>query len=321
MEHLDDRPRSVTAGAGSGPPARRATPEDVNWYPLVRAAFLAALTAFLVKLVALGFLANRDDVSLEVGFWKGFIPHLTMQLPPTEFARIVTTSTFVMAVVSTVIFAAMVLRTNVDKMVVWGWFMGVFVTFETLCLELLRHALEPPVVDPTTVWRTAVPLTAGAAIAVVYALVTRERIPRPTTVPARAAVLAAPDGARAVDARPAAFQGAAAVPTPPAPVAPVPPAEPAPDPVPVGAGATAGVSAALAAAAVPNRIVDARPAQLVADPDPADLPPARSTTSRPAADVGPAPIVDTRPVPASPDGDGAHGPNALSTRAVAPSKD
>ncbi len=168
MEHLDDRPRSAPTG--------RLAPEDVNWFPLVRAAFLAALTAFLVKLVSLGFFANRRDISLEVQFWKGFIPHLSMQTPPADFAQIVTASTMVMAVVSTVIFTVMVLRPNADKMVVWGWFMGVFVTFETLCLELLRHLLEPPVVDTTTVWRTAIPLTAGAAIAVVYSLVSREPV-------------------------------------------------------------------------------------------------------------------------------------------------
>lgn len=47
MEHLDDR--------RPGAPGRAAPVEDVNWFPMVRAAFLAALTAFLVKLIALGF--------------------------------------------------------------------------------------------------------------------------------------------------------------------------------------------------------------------------------------------------------------------------
>ena len=330
MEHLDDRPRSA-------PPGRPAS-EDTNWFPLVRAAFLAALTAFLVKLVSLGFFANRRDISLEVQFWKGFIPHLSMQTPPADFAQIVTASTMVMAVVSTVIFAVMVLRPNADKMVVWGWFMGVFVTFETLCLELLRHLLEPPVIDPTTVWRTAIPLTAGAAIAVVYSLVSREPVAAPAPVAARrTTTIAGPDGARSVDTRPAAFQGAPAAPVEalpaPAPLptpAPVPawtpPPMPAPAPaapVPVGAGVN--VSAALAAAAVPNRVVDTRRPAAVAERDPADLPPVRTPQPRPAADVGPAPIVDTRPAAqreAPPDATGpAGGSNGLSTRSPLTSKD
>lgn len=322
MEHLDDRPRSA-------PPGRTA-PEDINWFPLVRAAFLAALTAFLVKLVSLGFFANRRDISLEVQFWKGFIPHLSMQTPPADFAQIVTASTMVMAVVSTVIFAAMVLRPNADKMVVWGWFMGVFVTFETLCLELLRHVLEPPVIDPTTVWRTAIPLTAGAAIAVVYSLVSREPVAAPAPVAARrTTTIAGPDGARSVDTRPAAFQGVPAAPLEalPAPAAPAPeptwspppvpvPAAP-PEPMPVGAG----VSAALAAAAVPNRVVDTRRPTAVAERDPADLPPVRTPEPRPAADVGPAPIVDTRPAAQRASAPESAGSNGLSTRSPLTSKD
>lgn len=324
MEHLDDRPRSA-------PPGRPA-PEDINWFPLVRAAFLAALTAFLVKLVSLGFFANRRDISLEVQFWKGFIPHLSMQTPPADFAQIVTASTMVMAVVSTVIFAAMVLRPNADKMVVWGWFMGVFVTFETLCLELLRHVLEPPVVDPTTVWRTAIPLTAGAAIAVVYSVVSREPVAAPAPVAARrTTMIDGPDGARSVDTRPAAFQGAPAamvepLPAPAAPTAvpawtppPLPAPAPAADPaaVPVGAG----VSAALAAAAVPNRVVDTRRPAAVAERDPADLPPVRTPEARPAADVGPAPIVDTRPAAQRASDPETAGSNGLSTRSPLTSKD
>ena len=145
LEHLDDRRRPA---APSGPSY---ADDDVNWYPLVRAAFLAALTAFLVKLVSLGFFAARAGIQLEIQFWRGWIPHLSMQTPPDEFAQIVTRSTLVMAVVATVLFTVQVLRTNADRMVVWGWSMGVFVAFETLLLELLRHALEPPVVDTTTV--------------------------------------------------------------------------------------------------------------------------------------------------------------------------
>lgn len=328
MEHLDDRPRSAPTG--------RPAPEDVNWFPLVRAAFLAALTAFLVKLVSLGFFANRRDISLEVQFWKGFIPHLSMQTPPADFAQIVTASTMVMAVVSTVIFTVMVLRPNADKMVVWGWFMGVFVTFETLCLELLRHLLEPPVVDTTTVWRTAIPLTAGAAIAVVYSLVSREPVAAPAARSARSTTtIAGPDGARSVDTRPAAFQGAPAAPaeaaapaaappawTPPPmpPPAGVPPA-PAPAPAAVPVGAAAGVSAALAAAAVPNRVVDTRRPTAVVDRDPADLPPVRTPTPRPADDVGPAPIVDTRPAAQRADAPAPPGSNGLSTRSPLASKD
>src|SRR3954462_9649719 len=95
MEHLDGRRPGAPAGRG-------APPDDVNWYPLVRSAFLAALTAFLVKLVSLGFFTNGSGISLEVQFWHGFIPHLSMQTPPDDFARIVTSSTFVMAVVTTV---------------------------------------------------------------------------------------------------------------------------------------------------------------------------------------------------------------------------
>ncbi len=324
MEHLDDRPRSAPTG--------RTASQDVNWFPLVRAAFLAALTAFLVKLVSLGFFANRRDINLEVQFWKGFIPHLSMQTPPADFAQIVTSSTMVMAVVSTVIFAAMVLRPNADKMVVWGWFMGVFVTFETLCLELLRHVLEPPVIDPTTIWRTAIPLTAGAAIAVVYSVVSREPVAAPTPVVVRTTTIAGADGARSVDTRPAAFQGAPATPSEslPAPAAPplapawtpppMPPPATAPAPLPVGAG----VSAALAAAAVPNRIVDTRRPAAVVDRDPADLPPVSTPLPRPAADVGPAPIVDTRPAAqreADTEPAGPAGSNGLSTRSPLTSKD
>lgn len=328
MEHLDDRARSASPGG--------AAPEDINWFPLVRAAFLAALTAFLVKLVSLGFFANRRDISLEVQFWKGFIPHLSMQTPPADFAQIVTASTLVMAIVSTVVFAAMVLRPHVEKMVVWGWFMGVFVTFETLCLELLRHLLEPPVIDPVTVWRTAIPLTAGAAIAVVYSLVSREPVAAAAPAPARrTTTIAGPDGARSVDTRPAAFQGAPAAPVealpapgmvppapapacspPPAPV-PAPPPAVAPAVAPVGAG----VDAALAAAAVPNRVVDTRRPAADAERDPADLPPAGRPLPRPAADVGPAPIVDTRPAAQRETGPDPGGSNDLSTRSRVASKD
>ena len=321
LEHLDDRPRPAAAS-----PRSSIADDDVNWYPLVRAAFLAALTAFLVKLVSLGFFAARAGIQLEIQFWRGWIPHLSMQTPPDEFAQIVTRSTLVMAVVATVLFTVQVLRTNADRMVVWGWSMGVFVAFETLLLELLRHALEPPVVDTTTVWRTAIPLTAGAAIAVVYSLITRERVERPAAaVPL--AVVATADGSRAVDTRPGAHRGEVPPPAVAVPVgasvfgdgAPEPSFEPSPEPVPAAwppprpvaepvpalvgaaapppppAAASATVAAALAAASVPNRVVDTRP-QAAAAPDPLDLPaPRRAVAPRPAADVGPAPIVDTRP--------------------------
>lgn len=327
MEHLDDR--RPTAASGRGAPV-----DDVNWFPMVRAAFLAALTAFLVKLISLGFFAQNLGISLEVQFWRGFIPHLSMQTPPDDFARIVTSSTFVMAVVTTLIFTAMVLRTKADKLVVWGWFMGVFVAFETLLLELLRHLLEPPVVDTTAVWRTAIPLTAGAAIAVVYSLITRERVAAPAASPVLRATVDQSGGVRSVDARPAAFQGGAAVVTPPpeavtpgptvfpSPPATAPPPAPAFEPVPVGAGAptSAAVGAALAAASVPNRIVDTRPAAAqTPDVDVQDLPPAR-VAARPAADVGPAPIVDTRPVASRVPAPVVDGPNDLSTRTPPASK-
>lgn len=310
LEHLDDRPRPAAPSRPSY------ADDDVNWYPLVRAAFLAALTAFLVKLVSLGFFAARAGIQLEIQFWRGWIPHLSMQTPPDEFAQIVTRSTLVMAVVATVLFTIQVLRTDADRMVVWGWSMGVFVAFETLLLELLRHALEPPVVDTTTVWRTAIPLTAGAAIAVVYSLITRERVERPAAaVPL--AVVATVDGSRAVDTRPGAHRGEVpppavaagasvfgdAAPVPEPPPAAWPPPRPAAEPVPALVGATpapapattsATVAAALAAASVPNRVVDTRRPAAPA-PDPLDLPAPRRAEPRPAADVGPAPIVDTRP--------------------------
>jgi hypothetical protein len=345
MEHLEDRRPGTSAPRGTSsqrPLYQNRGADDVNWFPMVRAAFLAALTAFLVKLISLGFFANSLGISLEVQFWKGFIPHLSMQTPPADFARIVTSSTFVMAVVATVIFTAMVLRTKADKLVVWGWFMGVFVAFETLVLELLRHTLEPPVVDGSTVWRSAIPLTAGAAIAVVYSLITRERIEQPAAPRVTVATVSAAGDTRSVDARPAAFQGAAAVVSTPldagspagepsAPSEPplwTPPA-PVEQPVPVGAGVgaaapapvpgdSATIGAALAAASVPNRIVDTRPASAqTPEVDPMDLPPAR-VSARPPSDVGPAPIVDTRPaaqrLPEADPAPAGHGPNDLSTR-------
>lgn len=237
LEHLDRRPRPpAPSTVGERPPA--ATADDINWYPMVRAAFLAALTAFLAKLLALGYFADRGGVHLELRFWKGMVPHLVMQTPPAEFMHLVTVSTFVMAIVATLAFSAMVLRTDAPTMVVWGWFMGVFVAFETLLLELLRHVLEPPVVDTTTVWRTAVPLNAGVAIAAAFAIISHEKAERPAALPTRT-VLATADGTRAVDTRPAgsavgvAAVGAAtpvtAVPVP-APPPPVPPSAPAPRP-------------------------------------------------------------------------------------------
>jgi len=321
MEHLDDR----RPGAA---PGRAAPADDVNWFPMVRAAFLAALTAFLVKLISLGFFAQNLGISLEVQFWRGFVPHLSMQTPPDDFARIVTSSTFVMAVATTVIFTAMVLRTKADKLVVWGWFMGVFVAFETLLLEMLRHLLEPPVVDTTTIWRTAIPLTAGAAIAVVYSLITRERVEQVAPSPVLRATVDESGGTRSVDARPAAFQGAEAVVAPVAAAVPSPSVftTPAPAPVPVGAAAptSASVGAVLAAASVPNRIVDTRPAATRSPAgDVRDLPPARvaaRVATRPAADVGPSPIVDTRPAASRVPAPSADGPNDLSTRTPPASK-
>ena len=317
LEHLDDRPRPAA-------PSRPAyTDDDVNWYPLVRAAFLAALAAFLVKLVSLGFFAARAGIQLEIQFWRGWIPHLSMQTPPDEFAQIVTRSTLVMAVVATVLFTVQVLRTDADRMVVWGWSMGVFVAFETLLLELLRHALEPPVVDTTTVWRTATPLPAGAAIAVVYSLITRGRVERPAAaVPL--AVVATVDGSRAVDTRPGAHRGeplsgtssfadhAVAAggsvlvdPTPDSSPALVPAAVRADVPqvgAPVPARAThvpmpstalsassATVAAALAAASVPNRVVDTRPQAATSD-----MLTTRHIAPQRAADVGSVSISDAR---------------------------
>lgn len=88
-------------------------------------------------------------------------------------------------------------------------------------------------------------------------------------------------------------------------------------PVPVGAG----VSAALAAAAVPNRVVDTRRPAAGAELDPADLPPIRNPQPRPAADVGPAPIVDTRPAAQRAADPETAGSNGLSTRSPLTSKD
>jgi hypothetical protein len=328
LENLQERSAADNGAARSG--RGSVFDEGTNWWPLVRSAFLAALTAFLIKLASLGWMAQQNDVSLEVRFWKGIVPHLGMQLPPAQFAHIVTWSTFIMAVGATVAFAVAVLSSKLPKMVVWGWFMGVFVTIETLVLELLRHLLEPPVVETGTVWRTAIPIAAGVGLAAAYGLITREKREKVPQVPVARAVFTSPEGAMTVDTRPGATTAAppVAMPTPPTPAPEPPPA--APDRVPAYTAAPAmaapvapangngnghggdhpaetrpATAAALAEAAEPNRIVDARPAAAqdgeatppsetpvpVVDARPAA---ARDTTPKSQPDA-PAPIVDARP--------------------------
>jgi hypothetical protein len=326
LENLQDRSAATNGAARSGNGSL--FDEGTNWWPLVRSAFLAALTAFLIKLASLGWMAQQNDVSLEVRFWKGIVPHLGMQLPPAEFAHIVTWSTFIMAVGATVAFAVAVLSSKLPKMVVWGWFMGVFVSLETLVLELLRHMLEPPVVETGIVWRTAIPIAAGVGLAAAYGLITREKREKVPQVPVARAVFTSPEGAMTVDTRPGATTAdpPVALPTPPTPAPEPPPA--APDRVPAYTAAPAvaaatatgngnghgdehpvdtkpATAAALAEAAEPNRIVDARPvAAQDAVPEPPSVTPppvvdarpasARDTTPNPQPDA-PAPIVDARP--------------------------
>ena len=292
LENLKER--EATKDASTRPNNGSLFDAGTNWWPLVRAAFLAALTAFFVKLASLGWMAQQSDVSLEIRFWKGIVPHLGMQIPPGEFAHIVTWSTFIMAVGATAAFALAVLSSKLPKMVVWGWFMGVFVTLETLVLELLRHLLEPPVVETAVLWRTFIPLGAGIALAVAFGLITREKREKTMLeVPVARAVFTSPEGSRTVDTRPGAGAEPVATSAPdrvPAYAAAVtaasaPAAAPAPE-MPVALPAAAAEpepSTAIAlTVAEPNRIVDARPAA------------ARSTTPDPQPDA-PRPIVDARP--------------------------
>ena len=303
MEHLDD----------PGPPPQRvangAPADDVNWFPMVRAAFLAALTAFLVKLISLTSLPRTWASASKCPGLRGVHSSpLSMQTPPDDFARIVTSSTFVMAVVTTLIFTAMVLRTKADKLVVWGWFhgglRGVRAHVLNCCATCSSH---PWSTRPGVASRT--PLTAGAAIAVVYSMITRERVGSAGGV-AGVAGRSSSVGARSVDARPAASRAGVAVDAPPPdaltpcgqsvfPPSPPPDTTPYPStPVPVAPGAALGdrsgprwrrrrcPTASSTPAPPPPNAGSGRPRTTC---------PRHAYAPRPAANVGPAPIVDTRP--------------------------
>lgn len=142
-----------------------ATSAEVDYRPLVAAAFGAAAWLLVVKVLAVLVAASATGATVQVAMALGLFPYLAIAGTTPQFTAVVTASVVAMAAGAAAIVLRPAVRPGWRRQVVRGRAVGVVLAFETLLFELGRHWLVPPVVRTEFVWIGAVVLIAGVSAA------------------------------------------------------------------------------------------------------------------------------------------------------------
>ena len=131
-----------------------------DYWPFVGHALAGALAVLGVKVLAILFMANGVGIPVEVHLWWRVVPHLSLDSSADRFTTVVSYSTLVMAGAAAIIVWYQVFRSARTQQVV-GSFVAVIIVAETLISEVVRHALDPPLLSVRVPWMSLIPLAFG----------------------------------------------------------------------------------------------------------------------------------------------------------------
>ncbi len=138
---------------------------EIDYTPLVAAAFGAAAWLLVVKVLAVLVAASTAQATVEVALALGVFPYLRIAASAAAFTAVVTVSVAAMGAGAAAIMVRPAVAGRWRRQVVRGRAVGVILAFETLLFELARHRFVAPVLRPDWVWGAALVLLAAVVAA------------------------------------------------------------------------------------------------------------------------------------------------------------
>ncbi len=138
---------------------------ELDYTPLVAAAFGAAAWLLVVKVLAVLVAASAAGATVQVAMALAVFPYLRIAGSAAAFTAVVTVSLAAMAAGAGAIMLRPALGAGWRRQVVRGRAIGVILAFETLLFELARHRLVAPVLRPEWIWVAALVLLAAVVTA------------------------------------------------------------------------------------------------------------------------------------------------------------
>jgi cadmium resistance protein CadD (predicted permease) len=112
-------------------------------------------------------MAKSEGGKIEIRYALEFFPYPAVLMPRVAFAGLVSLSTLVAAWVMLVLFfVTAVKRARLDQ-VTMGRFIGIFGAGEMLLVDVIRHLIDPPMIQMSRVLWTLWPLAIGVLILII----------------------------------------------------------------------------------------------------------------------------------------------------------